>query len=735
MMKISVGLLALSLGSCLIAAAQESDSERMATLLQKLAWETRQRIPSDLDTYNLNSASADYLRAQLTDQPRPTQQLQLRLQLATQLLRAGQTQNAIDELLQLENLAAGQALPASFAARLRDRFGIAYLRLGEEQNCLLRHTIDSCLLPLQAAGIHSLREGSQSALTHYSAALRENPDDLASRWLLNIAHMTLGQYPNQLPTAQLIPPDLFQSDYDMERFRDRAPELGLDVVARSGGSIVEDFDGDGHLDIVSSSWGLLDQLRYFRSNGDGTFREQTAQAGLLGQVGGINLCHADYDNDGHRDILVMRGAWLGRYGHHPNSLLRNQGDGTFVDATEASGLLAFHPTHSAAWGDYDNDGMLDLYVGNESNAWERHPCQLYRNQGDGTFKDIAPDLGVDNIGFVKGVTWGDYDNDGQLDLYLSRLEQSNILYRNLGPQEHWRFADMSASAGVTEPIGSFPTWFWDYDNDGMLDLFVAGYYSESVDDIPASYLGLPNSAARPRLYRNMGDGTFKDIAATAGLAGVILAMGANFGDLDNDGFLDCYIGTGNPDLRSLLPNRMFRNNRGRSFQDVTTSGGFGHIQKGHGISFADLDHDGDQDIYVVMGGAYSGDVYQNILFENPGHDNHWLTLRLEGTASNRDAIGARIRIRVVENGMLRDIYATVGTGGSFGSSSLQQELGLGATEGLAEISITWPATGQIQTFTNIAVNQVLQIREGSDQPVPIDQAPFSLSTGRNNHQH
>ncbi|MEE3259180.1 MAG: CRTAC1 family protein [Candidatus Latescibacterota bacterium] len=588
---------------------------------------------------------------------------------------------------------------------------------------------------MRDAGIHSLREGSQQAAMHYAAALRENPDDLAARWLLNLAQMTLGQYPDQVPASQLIPPEVFLSDYDIKRFRDVAPQLGLDVVARSGGSIVEDFDGDGHLDIVASSWGLLDQLRYFRSNGDGSFQDLTAAAGLLGQVGGLNLCHADYDNDGHRDILVLRGAWLGRYGHHPNSLLRNMGNGTFADVTEISGLLSFHPTHSAAWGDYDNDGLLDLYVGNESDGWERHPCQLYHNNGDGTFTDVAADLGVDNVGFVKGVTWGDYDNDGLLDLYLSRLEQPNVLYHNQGHQQQWRFADVSAAAGVSEPIGSFPTWFWDYDNDGLLDLFVAGYYNESIGDIPATYLDLPNPADRPRLYRNMGNGTFADVAAATGLADIILAMGANFGDLDNDGFLDCYVGTGNPDLRSLLPNRMLRNDRGRAFQDVTTAGGFGHIQKGHGISFADLDHDGDQDIYVVMGGAYSGDVYQNILFENPGHGNHWLTLQLAGTASNRDAIGARIRIRVVENGMPRDIYATVGTGGSFGSSSLQQEIGLGRAEVAAEIAITWPATGQIQTFTDIAADQVLQIREGDDRPVPVDRHPFSFSNSRDGHQH
>ncbi|MDE2814081.1 MAG: CRTAC1 family protein, partial [Gemmatimonadota bacterium] len=448
-----------------------------------------------------------------------------------------------------------------------------------------------------------------------------------------------------------------------------------------------------------------------------------------GQVGGLNICQADYDNDGNRDILVLRGAWLADLGHHPNSLLRNSG-GTFADATEAAGLLAFHPTHSAAWSDYDNDGDLDLYVGNESDAWERHPCQLYQNQGDGTFADVAPELGIDNIGFVKGVTWGDYDDDGDPDLYLSRLGQDNVLYRNEGPREP--FADATSEAGVSEPQGSFPTWFWDYDNDGDLDLFVAGYHSEDPDDIAAVYLGQPSSAARPRFYQNQGDGTFADITVQVGMDGIILAMGANYGDIDNDGLLDCYIGTGNPDLRSLLPNRMMRNVGGQRFAEATFSGGFGHIQKGHGISFADLDNDGDQDIYIVLGGAYDGDFYQNVLFENPGHGHRWLTLRLEGVQSNRDALGARIQARIRAKDIVRDIYATVGSGGSFGSSSLQQEIGLGRADTLLFVEVTWPTTGQKQRFSNLVMDQILHIREGNAAPIPIRLNPLSLSSA---HTH
>ena len=318
--------------------AQQSASERMAARLRQLASEVRAQVPTNLNTLNMNAASAAYLREQLANAQNHNRQQALRLELAIQLLRAGQTREAIAEL----HILQAQDLPPSLRTRVRDRLGIAYLRLGEQENCLLHHTIASCLLPIQGEGIHTLQEGSQAAIEQYTAALRKNPDDLSARWLLNIAYMTLGQYPHAVPPEWLVPPDCFADSSTIGRFADRAPGLGLDVVALSGGSIVDDFDNDGYLDVVASSWGLDDQLRYFRNQGDGTFAERTEQAGLTGQIGGLNICQADYDNDGHRDILVLRGAWLADLGHHPNSLLRNSG-GTFADATEAPACSPFTP--------------------------------------------------------------------------------------------------------------------------------------------------------------------------------------------------------------------------------------------------------------------------------------------------------------------------------------------------------------------------------------------------------
>src|SRR5204862_289197 len=219
------------------------------------------------------------------------------------------------------------------------------------------------------------------------------------------------------------------------------------------------------LDLVVSATGTLDQIRYFHDDSDGYLTERTNESGLVGEVGRLNIVSTDYNNDGHPDLLILRGGWFGEHGCYPMSLMRNNGNGTFDDVTEEAGLLSLHPTQTAAWADFDGDGWLDLFVAHETTGREKHPSQLFRNNHDGTFTDVGRQLHLDRA---------------------------------------------------------------------------------------------------------------------------ILVMGANFGDLDNDGWLDVYLGTGDPAYEALLPNRMFRNNEGKSFQDVTTSGGFGHLQKGHGIAFGDV---------------------------------------------------------------------------------------------------------------------------------------------------
>ncbi len=655
--------------------------------------------------------------------------------LAVQLLRSGRTEEAIAQIdLVTEMLdAAGSASEKNRLTLLRLR-GLAYLRLGEQENCLALHSIESCLLPIRGAGVHRIERGSRAAIEIYTELLESEPDNLPFRWLLNLAYQTLGEYPEKVPEHYRIAPAVYAGEAVTRRFLNVAPAAGLSHMALSGGAAMDDFNGDGLLDIVASSWGPNDPIKFFVARGDGTFEDRTDAAWLAGLDGGLNLNHADYDNDGDLDLYVLRGAWLGTFGEYPNSLLRNNGDGTFEDVTVAAGVLSLNPSHSATWGDYDNDGWLDLFVGNESRGNPR-PCELWRNNGDGTFSDVAAETGLDHAGFVKGAVWGDYDNDGWLDLYLSRLGDTNLLFHNDGPVENgWQFSEVGERAGVTQPIKSFPTWFFDYDNDGWLDLMVATFAEfdgSALHQVAAYYLGRPVDAPRAKLFRNRGDGTFEDVSAVAGVDRVLLAMGSNFGDIDNDGWLDAYIGTGEPALGTLVPNIVLRNDEGRRFVDVTTSAGMGNLQKGHGIAFGDIDNDGDQDVFAVMGGAYSGDVYQNILFENPS-DAHWVTLRLVGTESNRGGIGARIKVTVsTQDGARREIHRTVGTGGSFGSSSVQQEIGLGRAEAIESIEVVWPTSGVTDTLDGVPMDAVLRVAEGQGrfEVVPTQQ----IRLGKEHH--
>ena len=217
-----------------------------------------------------------------------------------------------------------------------------------------------------------------------------------------------------------------------------------------------------------------------------------------------------------------------------------------------------------------------------------------------------------------------------------------------------------------------------------------------------------------------------------------LAMGSNFGDLDNDGWLDFYLGTGNPYFGSLVPNEMFRNNGGRNFQNVTSAGGFGHLQKGHAIAFADLNNDGQQDVLLNVGGAFAGDTYFDALFANPGHTNHWLCIKLIGEKSNRAAIGARIKVVVTSEGRPREIHRVVGSGGSFGSSPLRQEIGLGPASSIDRLEIWWPVSGQTNVLTDLKLDRFYQFTEGQKKAQPLSPVHFdwsALPSAVHDHTH
>jgi len=700
------------------SSENSSDTFSMVDTLKTLYLEG-----NPINYYHWNEKLAALYLAQIS-KVEPEKKIITWFKYCQQLLKAGEIQTCINEI---ENLIIRQQLTyqdliTKDLLPIIDLLAISYLRLGEVNNCQNNHNSYSCILPLKDQAFHIDVNGSKKAIEIYTQIYEKFPND-NYKWLLNLAHMTIGEHPNNVPERYRINyPNWNIEQKKIKAFKEVSLKLGIAQDGLSGGVSIDDFNNDGLLDIFITSYGMADQSKLYTNTSNG-FIDTTEEAGLTGIVSGLNCIHADYDNDGNIDIFVLRGAWLGEGGNHPNSLLKNNGDGTFTDITKSAGLLSFHPTQTASWADVNNDGYLDLFIGNESNEKQSHPCELYINQKDGSFIEESSNYNLSSIeGFIKGVVFGDINNDKWPDLYISVMGGNNLLFKN----NFGKFENISETAGVQGPNFSFPTWFWDVNNDGFNDILVASYDTRNIENVAGDFVkelqGEKVLSDKSKLYINNGDETFSEQSNAFNIDKSFYAMGSNFGDLDNDGWLDFYIGTGSPEFTSVVPNRMFRNVDGISFEEVTSAGGFGHIQKGHGVSFADLDNDGDQDIYAVLGGAYEGDNYTNVCFENPIFENNWVILSLEGVQSNRSAIGTKLKLDI-DNG--RTIFYTINTGGSFGANSLQAEIGLGQSKMIQTLTITWPSS-DIQIFNSITVNKKYKLTEGQNKLIekPYEKVQF-----------
>jgi tetratricopeptide (TPR) repeat protein len=638
--------------------------------------------------------------AQLLSAEKPTDLIQEHYALAQLEAYQGNMEKAVTEWEAAYQIAAAN-VPAG-VLQLEAVLGVVYLHKSEMENGVYRDPDDKCIFPPAPGRPYENVADSAKAVDHFLKYLAQKPDDLQTKWLLNVAYMAMGQYPSFVPQKYLIPPSVFESKENIGRFVDVAAVAGMNLVTTANGVVVDDFDNDGLLDVMISSYGVCEPLHFFHNNGDGTFTDRAVRAGLADQLGGLNMIQADYNNDGCIDLLILRGAW-----EFPvrKSLLRNNCDGTFTDVTEQAGLAKpATRTQAAVWADIDNDGFVDLFVANENS-----PSQLFRNRGDGTFEDISRSSGVDETGFSKGVVAADYDNDGYPDFFVSNLYGANFLYHN---NHNRTFTEGAVHAGVQLPNSqSFASWFFDFDNDGWPDLLVNSFFF-SPDESLRSYLGLPHTADTLKIFKNMKDGTFRDVTKEMGLDRVHQPMGANFGDIDNDGFLDIYLGTGGPEYGFLLPKVLLRNHEGKFFVDISSSAGIGDLHKGHGTAFADLQNNGHEDILTSMGGATPADAHAFRVFENPGNDKDWINIKLVGVKTNRAAIGARIKLIVQNQGIgARSIYSTVTSGGSFGASPLAQHIGLGKSVRILTLEISWPTSKTSRKFSGLKPNQFIQISE------------------------
>ena len=556
---------------------------------------------------------------------------------------------------------------------------------------------------LYQLGILHYREGDyQSAVEDLQQALVTSPNNPIIRWALGLVYKRLGGYPTELDSSfrfTTIPPKKIPG---LEvTLVDVAPQMGVNRRDLGRGSSWADYDGDGDLDLFTS--GHFSGAALYRNDGT-SFSDRAEEAGVAGDAG-MGSLFADYDNDGDPDLYVVRDGW---YGKKSNSLYRNEGNGHFTDVTDHAGVGDPGSSFTASWGDMDGDGNLDLVVA-DGVPGDGSPNRLFRGDGQGRFADVAEEAGVEP-GRTIGCTLGDYDNDGDLDLYLAQFNQFNSFYRNDTEPGSGRvvFTDVTRETRTQLPLGGYFPFFFDYDQDGNLDLFCSEL-SDYVAVLHSKEKGRTRlDRNRPALYHNEGDGSFADATYGTGLGRSFGATGAHFGDFNGDGYPDIYLATGGEEMTRYEPDALLVNMEGKAFVDMADQIGVQQLGKGHGVTFADFDGDGDQDIYVPIGGTFPGDTWENRLYRNDSPPRSWLTLRLVGTASNRDGIGARVRVRAGE----RDFYATMSSGGGFGSGNGGQlEMGLGDADRVEELEVRWPS-GTVDVWRDIAVDQHLVLYEG-----------------------
>lgn len=540
----------------------------------------------------------------------------------------------------------------------------------------------------------------REAVSAGTDAVTLDPDAERPRMWLWMAAEKLGGYPAEVPQDLRMEMKVGQHPPTVE-FEDVAAGIGLDKTSAGRGTAIFDSNGDGYLDVVISAG--HGGCNFYRNNGDGTFTDATIGSGLDQCVNTFALAAGDYNNDGLVDLYITR---LGFYSGEC-VLMRNNGDGTFTNVTQEAGVACWGPGFTATWVDYDCDGYLDLFVANNlGGLFERKaPNRLFHNNGDGTFTEVSESVGLRTVTPTIGSAWGDYDNDGYPDLFLSSGIGRAQLYHNNGDGS---FADVSREAGIDAPCFGSTSFWWDYDNDGWLDL-VQFVWSPHEDVIYTMRTGHGPPDGRPlRVYKNNRDGTFTLKSQEIGIDGCWGTMSGNAGDFNNDGYLDMILGNGAPHMdRSEPPVLLEYDPVAGRYHNVTFAAGLPFTGKGHGANMADLAGDGRLCLMVASGGAYPGDLLTTAVYRPKRLAGNYLNVRLTGTRSNRDAIGARVELYAGG----RSQHRLVSGGSGFGCLPYEQHFGLGTTAEADWMEIRWP-NGLRERFDNVPVNTTIRVTEG-----------------------
>ena len=601
--------------------------------------------------------------------------------------------------------------------------GMAQLRRGEAENCLspvlhAQHNSTEhaqyCALPIRK--FHLRKEYSRAAARTFLKLIETyGRKNRLYHWLLNYACMTTDDFPAGVPAEYRVSPafmDKFygegkratESRFEYFRFDERSAEFGINTHNAGRGVAVEDYDRDGYLDIVTG--GSFDDLRYYHNQGGKTFEDWTARAGLADRRQPFFISVTDIDNDGWPDLLVTHMF------HDGFELYHNNGNGTFADVTKASGLMDRRPVNAISsgwapsWADVDNDGDLDLFVPQMGMdipfaggllARPRMRSALYIND-HGHFSDRTAEYGLADVVYDRyftGSAFGDVDGDGFPDLFLSSpIVNDSFLLKNKGGK---RF---ELSGAIARRDGGFSTAFLDVNQDGRLDLFQGGF-SDARSSIEMAMFGESEEnyrSGKSAVLIQQSDGRLVEAAGFFDTPGG--TMGASFGDLNNDGCYDFYLGTGSPEGWFIFPKLMYlgvAQGAGCALRtdNVSMTNSFASVQKGHGIVFFDYDGDGLQDMYSSLGGMWPADRWPNQFFVNRSKiANSWTKIRLRGRKSNYFGVGAAVKVTATNASGEKIVrYAHMDQKTAFGSGPYLMHLGLANSTSIVDTEVFWPASG------------------------------------------
>jgi tetratricopeptide (TPR) repeat protein len=550
----------------------------------------------------------------------------------------------------------------------------------------------------------------KQGIVYARLACKDNPSEVRYKWMLRTQTILAGLPESTIPPQFRLHVPL--SAPSPVHFLDVTQMAGVENFALGRGVAWGDFDRDGYDDLFVCAERA--PFRLFRNLGNGQFVDVGKKMGVVDPVGlgCYGASFVDYDNDGFKDLFLTSNGWGGT---NRLFLFHNGERRRFMDVTSEAGLGGAINAFGASWADYDNDGHVDLAVAVGIAEPDGNNLRLFHSNGDGTFRDVTLQAGLTKRAKWISVGWGDFNNDRYPDLVAASFDKGCTLYQNLG---NGRFRDVSEQAGIECSAPCYTCEFFDYNNDGHPDIFVSTYpwkglqWSNLKSMVEHQVSGAPAPLGQQQLlFRNNGDGTFTCVSGEAGIAGMYGGMSSQIADVDNDGYPDIILGLGNPQVDWTEPMALFHNDEHGHFSDIASSAGLNNFDMLHGIAFADYNHSGNQSFYGSFGGFYWGTRCEAHLYANRGSGKHALEIRLIGTRSNRDAIGARLRALVGKRILCKCVSA--GTGfGSMNSSLVH--IGLGSSNLVNRLEITWPS-GTRQIFTDVPGGQCVQIVEGSSR--------------------